>query len=84
MAERERRPSAEAPRRFWRDGRWVGVVEGVWDAPSKSFGMRARIRAGRTSRRVLWEGPWRDTETEARLDMEARVALGKPPTESPR
>lgn len=57
-----------APDKYWRRA-YGDVVEG-WDPDAKCFGWRARIRTGRTTRRVLYIGPVLETEAEALSDLD--------------
>lgn len=70
-----------APDRHWRRA-YGDVVEG-WDSDAKRFGWRARIRTGRTTRRLLYLGPCRYTEAEAWSDLDNHPRRADITTEAP-
>ena len=65
---------SEAPARYWTKP--YGEVVSVWLERTKEFAHRARIRNGPHSKRVLWQGPARQSALGARDDLTAKMGAG--------
>lgn len=62
------------PDRHWRHAH--GDVVDAWFAGEGRFGHRARIRTGRTTARILWHGPFRETKSAAEMDLDTHPRAG--------